>query len=575
MSTLDLNPAAGAQHAQAKTSAQSTTIEASEWRFVAFVAIALLAVTTLPYLYAVLSAPPDRHFMGMMLDVPDHLQYFSWLRELSQGPLAANKLTPEANPPVFFNLLWWGLGRLDQATGLGAAGVFQVLRWVAAPLLLIFVYRLAALFFTAVFWRKVALLFVVLGSGLGWVLILLKYTVMNGTLIWPLDVFVAEGNTFLSTMGYPHFVAAMLYIVIFDIMLRHARTHPWRASLAAGLVALFLGWQHAYDLIIIWGVLGVWVALLCLRDRRFHWPLVGGLAVIGLISVWPALYSVLLTSWSPIWKEVLAQFDNAGVFTPPPWRLPVLLGIPLIVATVQALREQPWKPSRLRAMDDATLFLHGWFWISFVLVYLPVDYQIHMLNGWQIPISFFVTRALLTWIVPAAQKRWTVSPVVAIAALLCVVALTNVYLFAWRFFDLGRHTMPYYLTTDEVAALNWLEENVAPDDVVLSALDFGQYVPAETGAHAFLAHWAQTVDFHAKEQAVRDFYAQPEGEAEGAAANAARRALIDEYGVDWVVSGPSEQALGAFDPTTLRALREAWSSPTLRIFAPIPAGGGD
>ncbi len=552
----------------AYSAAHNAAISGREWRFVALVSLGLLALTSLPYLYAFLSAPPDRRFMGMMLDVPDHLQYFSWMRELTHAPLAANKLTPEPNPPAFFNLLWWGLGRLGNLLGVGYAAMFQLLRWLSAPLFLALVYRLAALVFPTSFQRKVAFLIVALGSGLGWLLVVAKYTIADGVLINPLDLYVAEGNTFHSLLGYPHFIAAALYISVFDVMLRHGRTRPWRAAVAAGLLALFFGWQHAYDLIIVWAVLGAWLLLCAWRDRRINWQMVASLALIGVISVWPALYSVLLTRLSPLWEEVLAQFANAGVFTPPPWRLPVLMGIPLLLALAQAIREKPWRRDRLAAMSDAVIFLHGWFWVSFVLIYLPVDYQIHMLNGWQVPIGFFAARALFLWIAPAVEarrpaiKRASLQPLLA-AALLLIILPTNLYLFAWRFVDLGRHSMPYYLTTDELDALDWLETHAAGDDVVFSALDFGQYVPAETGAHAYLAHWAQTVDFYTKQAAVQQFY----GDADTPAAATTRQATLDAQGVDWVVAGPSERALGAFDPSRLTALQPVYANQTMTIYA--------
>jgi hypothetical protein len=450
--------------------------------------------------------------------------------------------------------------------------MFQVLRWLSAPIFLALVYRLAALIFPTPFQRKVAFLIVALGSGLGWLLVVAKYTVANGVLINPLDLYVAEGNTFHSLLGYPHFIAAALYISVFDVMLRHGRTHPWGAALTAGLLALFFGWQHAYDLIIVWAVLGAWVLLCAWRDRRINWQMVWSLGLIGVISVWPALYSVLLTRLSPLWEEVLAQFANAGVFTPPPWRLPVLMGIPLLLALAQAIREKPWRRDRLRTMSDAVIFLHGWFWISFILIYLPVDYQIHMLNGWQVPIGFFAARALFLWIAPALAARRPAFAARAsfqsllAAALLLIILPTNLYLFAWRFVDLGRHDMPYYLTSDELAALDWLEANAAGNDVVLSALDFGQYVPAETGAHAYLAHWAQTVDFYGKQAAVNQFYA----DANTPAANALRLDTLNAQDVDWVIAGPSERKLGAFDPAMLPALQEVFSTPTVAIYAYAP-----
>src|SRR5512135_2319236 len=121
--------------------------EASEWWFVATTILVVLVVTSLPYVYGYLSTPPDKQFMGIMLDVPDHVQYFSWMRELSTANLASNKLTPEPNAPVFFNLLWWSLGRLGALLGWGYPLVFQMLRVVATVLFLALVYRMCSWFF--------------------------------------------------------------------------------------------------------------------------------------------------------------------------------------------------------------------------------------------------------------------------------------------------------------------------------------------------------------------------------------------------------------------------------------------
>ncbi len=75
--------------------------------------------------------------MGVMVNVPDHVQYFSWYWDYTRANLAIDRLTPEPNGPVFFNLLWWMLGRLGGALGVGYEVMFQVLRVVATLTFLI------------------------------------------------------------------------------------------------------------------------------------------------------------------------------------------------------------------------------------------------------------------------------------------------------------------------------------------------------------------------------------------------------------------------------------------------------
>lgn len=539
-------------------------IHPHEWRFVILVAVLLLVFTSLPYAYGYLSTPTDKQFMGVLLDVPDHLQYFSWMRELSEANLAANKLTSEPNKPVFFNLLWWELGRLEKLLGWQYPLTYQFLRILATLLFLPLMYLFCARYFPDRWKRKIAFLAICLTSGLGWILVLLKYSVTKGELLFPLDVFVAEGNTFLSILGYPHFIAAALYIFVFYLVLKGEQSNHYRFALAAGLVALFLGWQHAYDLISVYAILAAYGVLKILRDRRLPRYLFVSGVIIFAISCWPAIYSILLTSLDPLWKDVLAQFANAGVYTPNLLHLPVLMGIGFILALITEIRTNPF---RLKNKSDFDLFIKGWFWVSFILVYLPVDYQIHLLNGWQIPIVFLAVKGLWDWLIPAFEKRkvslritqgWNFQVVIPVVFLVSI-SLTNVYLWSWRFTDLSRHDYPYYLYKDEVSALKWLETNGNGSEVVLSSLDIGQYVPALTGKHAFLAHWAQTVNYHDKVSLVEQFFS-------GATSDVMRSKILTEYGINYVFYGAAEKSLGNFHPSDVEYLQLAFSLPNAEVY---------
>jgi hypothetical protein len=538
----------------------------SEWRFVAGTIIFILVLTSLPYLYAYLSTPPDKQYMGIMLDAPDHVQYFSWMRELSHSFLASNMLTPEPNKPVFFNLLWWGMGRLGLLLGLNFAGMFQLLRVIASALFLLLVYRVCSWFLQDRFARRTSFLLISFTSGFGWVLILLKYTLGHGQLPLPLDVYIAEGNTFLDILAYPHFVAAALYIFIFDLVLRSQAKGQLRYAVAAGLVALFLGWQHAYDLILVYGILGVYILFKALRDHKLPMFLIKGLILIGFISCWPALYSVWLTSADPVWKSVLSQFANAGVYTPPLWQLPILFG-PLFLLAIFTVARQ--NPARLKQYNDLDLFLLAWFLSYFVLIYVPTDYQIHMLNGWQVPMGILATQGLFRYIIPGIQKflerrRLAAAPgsvrKLGAVFLVLIVLPTNIYLFAWRYTDLAKHDYPYYLHKDEVSAMKWLEGNAAPEDVVLSSLTTGQYIPVLAGTHAFLAHWAQTLDFYGKSQMVQEFF-------NPGASDTSREQILQDYHVRYVLYGPAEQALGGYNPEGSRLFKLAFSTPEVKVYA--------
>jgi len=542
--------------------------EASEWRFVVATIALVLAITSLPYLYAYSTTPADKQFTGIMLDAPDYGQYFSWMRELSAAPLASNKLTPEPNRAIFFNLLWWGLGHLSRWTGLGFAAMLQVLRVTAGSLFLLSAYVLCSWFLPERRMRRTAFLIITFTSGFGWVLVILKYVVLRGDLPLPLDLYIAEGNTFLDILAYPHFVGAALYIVVFYLLLRGETKGQLRYAVGGGLLALFLGWQHAYDLLSVYAVLAAYAALRTLRDRVLPKFLIRSGLLIGIISCWPALYSVALTTADPVWKAVLAQFVNAGVFTPNLLQLPILLGPAFILALFTALRQNPF---RLQDVSDNDLFVRGWFFVTFGLIYLPVDYQIHLINGWQVPIAILATQGLFAYCVPVVQnffnqhrgplERRRVERGLMLALVVCILP-TNLYLLTWRFAELSRHDYPYFLNKDETAALAWLDANVKPNEVVLSSLTIGQYVPAYTGAHAFLAHWAQTLDFFGKSQMVTDFFS-------AATADPRRRQILSQYGVTYVFYGPAERSLGTYAVQAAPFLRPVYTSPQVVVYQVI------
>ncbi|GAB4524268.1 MAG: hypothetical protein Fur0018_07690 [Anaerolineales bacterium] len=542
------------------------SISRNEWRFVALVTAGILLLTSLPYAYAALSAPPDKHFMGFILNTSDHAQYLWWYRGFQDAWLISNRQTPEPNPAVFFNLLWFVLARFGKITGLDYRWVYQIFRLLTAAFLMPILYWWSAQAFQESTRRKTAFLVLALGAGLGWVQIVLKYTLWHGELYYPLGVYLAEGNFFLNLMAYPHFAeAAGFILLIFGLLLHGEESGSLRYAAWAALAAFLLGWQHTYDLILVWGISGLYALARWAQMRRFPWYWFKALLLVGLISFPPALYSVLLTSLNPIWKEVLAQFDNAGVFTPNPLRMFIPLGIPLILGLGGALTTlrgiaQPQgadtaQKSRLRT------FLVVWFFGGWALTYIPTDFQIHMINSWQVPVILLGVDFWFTRLHPWLTGRWRAlaSPALAGALLLAAVLPTNGYIFLWRFLDLHRYNYPYFLHQAEYDAMQWLDEHAAPDAIILSAYEPGRYIPGISGRSAFLSHWAQTVDFYAKRDLVADFF-RPE------TADTRRRAVVAQFGVDYVLYGPAERALGAYDPAQSPWLRRVFEAQGVSVW---------
>lgn len=533
-------------------------------RFAVLVGLLLLGLSSLPYLFGLLVANADRAFMGLAFSAADYGQYLSWARESADRVFIENKLTSEQYPARFFNLVWWLVGRTERLTGLTFMQVNQLFRVVATVVYLWAAYRFCGAMFADRGRRRFALLLACFASGLGWLLVLAKP--WTGDLALPLLVHNMLANTFFSVMVLPHHVlaAGVLVALILQVLGAYQRRCSRRMA-AAGLLGLLLGLLHTYDLVLAYAVVGLFGLLVALRDGpRRRWLL--GLGLFYGLSAPAPLYWAYVSASSPDWRQVLAQYANLGVFTPDPLQLVVLLGLPLILAGATF---RGFVPLASRTTEE--LLLSSWFAVNLLVIYLPTNFQIMMLNGFQVALAVLATRGLydhvLPWLLgvvaayggPLRRLPATRLHSLGLALFFLAVLPTNLYLLGWRIVDLGRRDYPYFLARSDVAALDWLEAHAAPSDVVLSSIEVGHYLPGATGAHAFLAHGANTLDFYRKRAAVERFF-QP------ATSDDERHRVLTEYGVGYVFYGPAEQRLGQFDPRTATYLRPVFESQATNIY---------
>jgi hypothetical protein len=551
----------------------------ASWRSaLLLVSLALLLVTSVPYAYGFLTAPADRWFSGVIYNVNDTAQYFSWMRESGTRLLIENRLTHEPNPPLFLNLHWWIPGRAGALLGLSPPQSYQLLRLVVIPLYVVATYWICGLFFRVAAERWFAFALTTMTSGLGWIWVVDKYLFRRADVRWPQDLYTTPGNSFWVLLASPHLALALaLTLLVFGLAWLAEQRRSRGLSLLAGAAALFLGLGHVYDLVTVWSVLSAFTVLVILRDGFDRGAMARTLTLV-LLSAPAPLYFGWLSAANSQWREALAQYDNLGVFTPSPVHLFVLLGLSLpLAATEAALKlRAALGAGGLRHLSRRDLFLCTWLAVNLVVIYLPLKFQIMLLTGIQFPLAGLVTDLVFRRSRPepgevsprrahppegrrseAGLARWIP------AAVLLAVLPTNLYLFAWRLVDLRRHDYPFYLRADDREAMRWLEANAGRDAVVLSAFVTGHYIPGLTGARGFLTNAVMTLDFNRKRRLVQDFFRNGHMD-EG------RRALLSDIGVDYVFHGAAERALGSFDPAANTDLHPVFESPSTRIFGVVP-----
>jgi len=510
------------------------------------VILAALALSSVPYLVAYAFAPADRRFMGIVSSVADWSQYLAWLRAFADHFVIENVLTCEPQSPAFFNLQWLFLARL--AAWLPAAVVLQGFRLLVGAGFLWLTHRVCREYFRgneAATW--LGWLLINFSSGLGWIWVLEKRMSGLTDARHPMDIYVYEPVTFQNLIVFPHFLfAAALLLLIFRLVGDAIDKRRMDRAWLAGLLALVLGLSHAYDLIVVYAVLGVFVLCLFRRDG-FAWRPLLVTGLIGAMSAPAPAYFLYLTTRDPLWSQVLAQFRDAGVFTPAPHHLLILVGMPLllVLGTWRNVFPRAWPASW-------PLLVRVWAVVNVLLLYIPADYQIHMLSGWQIPLGLLAAEGVFGVLVPrlaargwirngAPPSRLAVSRRGLVVLIFLLSVPTNLYLLAWRVLEVRKLQHTHYLYRDEIESAAWLERNSSKGDVVFASLVLSEYVPFLSGNKVFLGHWAQTVNFRDKRNLVARFYSQQADDAE-------RRRILASCNVRYVLHGRAERELGGFDP---------------------------
>ena len=517
---------------------------------------AVLAVTALPYVYARISTPSDLVYTGLMFDVPDHAQYWSWITASRTALFISNTMTPEANPAIFANPTMWALAQTQAAFGLAFPVLFQWWRVLAIVMLVPALVTFVNVMMPERERRVSAMLIALFGAGFGWMLIVAKKVSGAADVPWPTDLYTVESNTFWSILAYPHiaFAHALILLTMLGAWLAY-RGQGWAYWLLAAAAGALLSVSHAYDLITVYAVLAVFGIVIWIRDRRFPTRLTAVGLVVAACSGPAALYYQRLTSADPLWRAVLSQYSNAGVWTPPHLHLIVLMGAPLLLALLGAVRRTYWSEERW--------FAATWAATSVCLIYLPVVYQIKLLSGWQFPIAVLAAHAWHEKIRPVLGPR--ISPGLAVAVLAVLVSSTNLYLFAWRFTDLRRHSAPYYLHHDQIQALDWLSQHAEPSDVVLAQSDVGQFVPNYGASRAYVAHWAMTNRFFERRANVDTFF-RPD------ASDAWRQQLLSNEHVTLVVRTDWPALLApAYDPGESPCFELVFRRPHAQVYRFHPA----
>ncbi len=550
-----------------------------EWRSVLLLALILVAVTSIPYLIAWANAASSQsqpqggwEFTGFLFGVEDGNSYLGKMRLGAQGAWDFSLFyTPEAHdgvPLVFLPYILPGqlVGRLlsanDPALTPALIGTFHLMRVIFSTLMIVVIYRFCAAFLSEPRDRLTATLLAALGGGLGWALAL------GGQSALPAEFYIPEGFSFLILFGLPHLALARaaLLLGLLALMKTLAGTDtPQKLTRVSGkdrrwlLLAagcwLVVGLSVPFYLVIIYCILGAWGLAAWLKTRRFPLALfIRAVIAAGLTFPLFLFYAAAFAR-----NPAFAAWSAQNLLPSPAPLQYVWAYLPLALLALFGARrlwQQPGHPSAL---------LLGWVVIVPILVYLPINVQRRMSEAVIVPLAILAAAGVRA-LAKRGLPRWAGGALIAVCCFSSAFLLLGGVLAA-------KPAYPLFRPTEEIAALNWLNQHSQPGSVVLSAFGTGNLLPAWTHLRPYIGHGPESIDGELKIARTQAFY----GETLSAAERAGFFAMPCAQGfacvgaIRYVMFGPLERALAPNDtPEWAAGLTIIYDENGYRIYATSP-----
>lgn len=505
----------------------SHSVTRSERRWVLVFALGLVLLTGLPYLIA--ASQQGGVFTGFLIGVEDGNSYIAKMLAGAQGDwLFRSPYTAVAQGGALLYLPYILLGKL---LGPGAQHaqlvlLFHLFRSLALVAVCFASYDFIAFFIKGINLRRLGLALATLAAGLGWVLLLMGSSNWWGSI--PLDFYSPETFGFLANFSLPHLVLAralLLWALLAYLRSPASETRPWLASaiwLAMVLTHLITA---ALGLLLIFAhLVFTWIMARVNKDRaraafwrqlRYAAWAIAGAAPVLLYNAWAYWQDSYLRTWA-------AQNQ---ILSPSPLHYLFANGL-LLPFAYFGLR------SLLNKNATAGRFLLIWLALLPVLLYAPVGLQRRLAEGAYV---MLIVLALLAFDAGRFAKRRRELWLFSLAFPSTLILLLG----AWQ--SAQAVTSPVFRSADEIAAFEELRALADPGEVVLSAYETGNALPAWAPLRVLAGHGPESVDLERLLPRIAAFY-------QGRTLDDPRLELLQKYGVNYVFWGPAEQAFGSWQP---------------------------
>lgn len=539
----------------------------------------VMVLFSVPYAVALWRTPAGMVFGGHLISVEDMHSYLAKMRYGAwDGWLFRLVYTSEPHQGGLVFLPYVTLGKLVAAlTGEGphvSTGhlsiAFHVLRILGGIALLVIIYRFAADMLRAPSQRRLAWTLAALTSGLGWIRLWLPALIpasLAGDL--PVAMYIPEAFSVLILYALPHIALARAsllggWLAIFravDAVNSDGVAtggNALRFAAVAGLLWAIMTLTVPFYGALLGVLIAAWLILIAFERRALPWGAVRVAAIAGAPTAGLLVYYGMLFTSNPVFA---AWSTQNRLPSPPVIGYLLAYGLYGMFGVVGAARLLRGGLSHRHAL------LIGWPLAAALLVYAPIGVQRRLLEGVIVPLSVLAALGAHV-LVERSSKRERTMPLqrfrwIAVALALVLLSPMTAILLAGGTVTVLNPSQPIFHPSDEMAALNWLRDEVPAGSTVLATMESGNVLPAYANVRVYVGHGPETIDAVRKADEARAFFL-------GGMSNWSLLELLRAAGIDYVWVGPPERSAcdGCVAPEAL-GLREVFRRGDYTIFQVI------
>ena len=511
--------------------------------WILIVSVAIVMWSSIPTWAGYQIETPNLRFRGIYFDSQDYAVHTATMEAGRHGEWSYQfRFTTEPHNPAYIRLFYVALGHLSRWLNLSSELTFQSARWLLGIAALLALYQLMRQIFPDRFWARTAFLLAALGSGLGWLQLILNWT--PGP-ITPIDFWLIDDYVFFSLSVFPHFAfvtAAMCTALC--LWLDFLENRGWKK------VALLIGIAILVQLVNPIAFATIDVSLLAStlfawwRTKKIYRKDVVALLSIAIAQLPLLVYNFMVLSTDPIWSQFTTQNQT---LSPPPVYYFFGFALFWLLAPVGLVVSFRTKQNALGAAV---------FWIisGFVLAYAPFYIQRRFLQNITVPLAILATTGLIKLFEIGASQypnmtRWRFS---LVTLFLFLASISSIELGLGQVAHLQTYPENLYYPATLDDAILWFREHAEYNDFVLASEQTSQVLAQKAGLRTYLGHEMETLNYQKKAAEVEAFFQ-------------GKMAELASLPIEWVVYGPLERQLGLnFEvPANLDLV---YDSPELQIY---------